>query len=70
MSTKSDAELDIAKVVAFWMTEAEEALEVADHLIAKADYSYALFFGHLAVEKALKAPAPQNWTLMRRLRRN
>ena len=55
MSTKSDAELDIAKVVAFWMTEAEEALEVADHLIAKADYSYALFFGHLAVEKALKA---------------
>ena len=55
MSTKSDAELDVAKVVAFWMTEAEEALEVADHLRAKADYSYALFFGHLAVEKALKA---------------
>lgn len=37
------------------MTEAEEALEVADHLVAKSDYSYALFFGHLAVEKALKA---------------
>jgi HEPN domain-containing protein len=37
------------------MTEAEEALEVADHLVAKTDYSYALFFGHLAVEKALKA---------------
>jgi len=28
---------------------------VAGHLIAKADYSYALFFGHLAVEKMLKA---------------
>jgi HEPN domain-containing protein len=28
---------------------------VADHLVEKADYSYALFFGHLAVEKVLKA---------------
>jgi HEPN domain-containing protein len=28
---------------------------VADHLIEKADYSYALFFGHLAIEKILKA---------------
>ena len=55
MTTKSDAELDVVQVVAYWMTEAEEALEVADHLVAKADYSYALFFGHLAVEKILKA---------------
>ncbi len=55
MKTNTDAELDVAQVVAFWMTEAEEALEVADHLVAKADYSYALFFGHLAIEKALKA---------------
>jgi HEPN domain-containing protein len=55
MTTKSDAELDVAQVVAYWVTEAEEALEVADHLVAKADYSYALFFGHLAVEKMLKA---------------
>ena len=55
METNTDAELDVAQIVAFWMTEAEEALEVADHLVAKADYSYALFFGHLAVEKALKA---------------
>lgn len=55
MKMDTDAELDVAQVVAFWMTEAEEALEVADHLVAKADYSYALFFGHLAIEKALKA---------------
>lgn len=55
MNTNADAELDVTQVVAYWMTEAEEALEVADHLVAKADYSYALFFGHLAVEKALKA---------------
>jgi len=55
MSTETTPELDIAQIVAFWMTEADEALAVADHLVAKADYSYALFFGHLAVEKMLKA---------------
>ena len=51
----SDSELDVVEVVAFWVMEADEEIEVAKHLIAKADYSYALFFGHLAVEKMLKA---------------
>ena len=48
-------EFDTERIVAYWQTEAEEALEVADHLVEKRDYSYALFFGHLAVEKTLKA---------------
>ncbi len=30
-------------------------MQVADHLYEKNDYSYALFFGHLAIEKILKA---------------
>jgi HEPN domain-containing protein len=34
--------------------EAEEALSVLEHLFEKGDYSYALFFGHLALEKMLK----------------
>lgn len=55
MVTEPDSELDVSLVVAYWVTEAEEALEVANHLVAKADYSYALFFGHLAIEKMLKA---------------
>lgn len=55
MTEQEPAELDVDKIASFWLTEAEEALEVAGHLIAKADYSYALFFGHLAVEKMLKA---------------
>jgi HEPN domain-containing protein len=46
---------DVDRVTAFWLTEAEEALRVADHLVEKGDYSYALFFGHLATEKVLKA---------------
>jgi HEPN domain-containing protein len=47
--------MDINAVESFWVTEAEEALRVADHLMGAGDYSYALFFGHLAIEKYLKA---------------
>lgn len=46
---------DVEQIVAYWLAEAEEALEVAGHLLEKGDYSYALFFGHLTVEKTLKA---------------
>ncbi len=45
---------DVERVTAYWLTEAQESLQVADHLVEKGDYSYALFFGHLAIEKALK----------------
>ena len=48
-------EFDAKQVTAYWLAEAEESLRVADHLVEKADYSYALFFGHLAIEKILKA---------------
>ena len=42
--------IDVEEIKKFWITEAEEAIQVADHLIEKKDNSYALFFGHLAVE--------------------
>lgn len=48
-------QFDVERVKTYWLTEAEEALQVAGHLVEKADYSYALFFGHLAIEKMLKA---------------
>lgn len=47
--------MDINKIKDFWIEEAEEALQVAKHLFEKKDFSYALFFGHLAIEKLLKA---------------
>lgn len=47
--------MDVQKIKDFWMEEATEALQVAWHLFDKKDYSYALFFGHLAIEKLLKA---------------
>ncbi|MBN1625727.1 MAG: HEPN domain-containing protein [Deltaproteobacteria bacterium] len=43
------------KLIKYWLIEAEEALQIADHLLEKKDFSYALFFGHLAIEKILKA---------------
>jgi HEPN domain-containing protein len=42
------------EVSQYWTDEAEDALTVLDHLFEKGDYSYALFFGHLAIEKMLK----------------
>ena len=53
-------ELDIENIKSYWISEAEEALMVANHLFEKKDYSYALFFGHLAVEKISKAVYVQN----------
>lgn len=50
----SPEEFDAQAVAWYWFAESEEALTVADHLIERGDYSYALFFGHLAVEKELK----------------
>jgi HEPN domain-containing protein len=48
-------DLDIPNIKSYWIKEADEALTVAEHLFEKGDYSYALFFGHLAVEKILKS---------------
>ncbi len=41
--------------VDYWIISAEKAWEVAGHLLEKKDYTYALFFGHLTLEKILKA---------------
>lgn len=41
--------------IAYWVTSAENDWKVAGHLFEKGDYPYALFFGHLTLEKVLKA---------------
>ena len=51
----SEKGLDVERVKTFWVEEAEESLRVAEHLLEKEDFSYALFFGHLALEKMLKS---------------
>jgi len=51
------------EIVSYWASEAEESLHVAEHLFEKEDYSYALFFGHLAIEKIIKAILVHNTNL-------
>jgi len=43
------------KVTAYWLNSAKDDWKVAKHLFEKKDYTYALFFGHLYIEKLLKA---------------
>jgi HEPN domain-containing protein len=55
-----EKKLNIAAIKSYWIKEAEEALTVGEHLFEKEDFSYALFFGHLALEKLLKALYVEN----------
>lgn len=41
--------------IRYWLKTADQDWEVANHLFEKGDYPYALFFGHLTIEKILKA---------------
>ena len=41
--------------IRYWLKSAEDDWEVSQHLFENGDYSYSLFFGHLTIEKILKA---------------
>jgi len=43
------------ELINYWLEAAERDWVVIDHLFEKGDYHYALFFGHLVIEKMLKA---------------
>ncbi|HEO71199.1 MAG TPA: HEPN domain-containing protein [Candidatus Hydrogenedentes bacterium] len=47
--------MDIEKQVAYWRAGSEEDFEVARELVSSGRFRHGLFFGHLAVEKMLKA---------------
>ena len=47
--------MDKEKVVEYWLKSAEDDWIVVNHLFEKGDYPYSLFFGHLTIEKILKA---------------
>jgi HEPN domain-containing protein len=47
--------VDVDEVVQYWLDLAEADWPVAEHLFVSGDYHYALFFGHLYLEKLLKA---------------
>lgn len=47
--------MNVEEVVQYWLTTATDDWRVAQHLFESEDYAYALFFGHLYLEKILKA---------------
>jgi len=48
-------EIKVSEHINYWLESSKKDLTVMDHLYEKKDYSYALFFGHLLLEKVLKA---------------
>jgi len=44
----------LAKTPEEWLIQAEDDMGTADHLFSSGRYVYAVFFAHLAIEKALK----------------
>jgi HEPN domain-containing protein len=47
--------------VQYWVKSAEDDWGVAGHLFETGDYPYSLFFGHLTIEKLLKAIYVTKW---------
>lgn len=47
--------MDIKKQMAYWTKSAEHDLETAETLIKEKKFDWALFLGHLVLEKILKA---------------
>jgi len=48
-------DFDIDKTVKYWLESADYDMGVAEAMYEKKKYPYALFMGHLALEKLLKA---------------
>ncbi len=53
-------EFDVDKTVQYWTESAEYDMGVADALYQTGKYPYALFMGHLAMEKLLKSLVVKN----------
>ena len=47
--------IDVEKTIGYWLESAAYDLETGKTLLRSKRYPYALFFGHLAMEKVLKA---------------
>jgi HEPN domain-containing protein len=48
-------EFDVEKTISYWLEGAEYDMSVAEAMLEKEKYPYALFMGHLTIEKLLKA---------------
>ncbi len=54
------APFDLSKTIQYWLDSAEYDLDTGKSLLEAKRFPYALFFAHLALEKALKALVVKN----------
>lgn len=60
LNNSKEIEFDIDKTVTYWLEGSEYDFKTGKDLVNAKRYPYALFFGHLAIEKTLKAVVVKN----------
>jgi len=55
-----EQELNIKKIVAYWIETSDEDFETMNLLFRSRKYNWALFLGHISLEKLLKANFVKN----------
>ncbi len=53
--TNEDSNLDVDKIVGHWVETSEEDFKTMLNLYYSKSYGWALFLGHISIEKLLKA---------------
>ena len=52
--------IDIDKIVSHWIDNADKDFETLKNLYKSKDYTWALFIGHIVIEKLIKASVVKN----------
>jgi len=50
-----DGSIDIEKVTSYWLDSSDKDFRTMKNLMDSGDYNWAMFLGHLVIEKLLKA---------------
>ena len=50
-----DGAIDIDKVIGYWKESSDNDFKTMENLMESGDYNWAMFLGHLVIEKLLKA---------------
>jgi HEPN domain-containing protein len=51
----SEGNIDIKRVISYWVDSSGKDYRTMENLIESGDYNWAMFLGHLVIEKLLKA---------------
>jgi hypothetical protein len=51
----TDRNIDIEKVISYWVDSSDKDFKTMENLVKSGDFNWAMFLGHLVIEKLLKA---------------